>query len=113
MNFGKNLKRICEDRGTTPTALLKRMGVATSKVAMWNSGSLPKAEMLVKLAEELGCSVMDFFMDDEEWESRYDTKEPELDEDEQEIVRIFRMLPRRERHEFMSTVYDFEKRMEK
>lgn len=110
MNFGRNLKRICEDRGTTPTALLKRMGVATSKVAMWNSGSLPKADMLVRLAEELGCSVMDFFMDDEEWESRYDTKEPELDEDETEIIRIFRTLGRRERHEFMNMVYSFEEK---
>ena len=34
-----------------------------------------------------------------------------LDEDEKEIVRIFRMLPRRDRHEFMNAVYEFEKRV--
>ena len=49
-------------------------------------------------------------MDDEEWESRYDTKEPELDEDETEIIRIFRTLGRRERHEFMNMVYSFEEK---
>ena len=64
MNFADNLKRICTERGTSPTALLKSMGVATSKVAMWNSGSLPKQEMLIRLAKELDCSVMDFFADD-------------------------------------------------
>lgn len=64
MNFADNLKRICTERGTSHTALLKSMGVATSKVAMWNSGSLPKQEMLIRLAKELDCSVMDFFADD-------------------------------------------------
>ena len=57
MNFADNLKRICTERGTSPTALLKSMGVATSKVAMWNSGSLPKQEMLIRLAKELDCST--------------------------------------------------------
>ena len=58
MNFADNLKRICTERGTSPTALLKSMGVATSKVAMWNSGSLPKQEMLIRLAKELDCSTI-------------------------------------------------------
>jgi len=110
MSFAQNLKRICNARGTTPTAVLKKMGVATSKVAMWNSGSLPKQEMLVRLAEELNCSVMDFFMTEEEVAEQERTDNI-LDEDEKEIVRIFRMLPRRDRHEFMNAVYEFEKRV--
>lgn len=110
MSFAQNLKRICNDRGTTPTALLKKMGVTTSKVAMWNSGSLPKQEMLVRLAKELNCSVMDFFMTEEEVAEQERTDNI-LDEDEKEIVRIFRMLPRRDRHEFMNAVYEFEKRV--
>lgn len=111
MKFHENLKRICNEKGTTPTALLKRMGVATSKVTMWNNGSLPKEDMLVRLAKELGCSVMDFFADEEDLLP----SEPTgiiLDEDEKELVRIFRILGRRERHEFMSTAYEFEKRAE-
>lgn len=111
MTFAENLKRICTDKGTTPTALLRKMGVATSKVAMWNSGSLPKQEMMVRLAEELGCSVMDFFADDEDIPPSAATG-IELDEDEKELVRIFRTLGRRERHEFMATVYEYEKRAE-
>ena len=111
MTFAENLKRICTDRGTTPTALLRKMGVATSKVAMWNSGSLPKQEMMVRLAKELGCSVMDFFADYEDILSSAYTG-IELDEDEKELVRIFRALGRREKHEFMSTAYDYEKRAE-
>ena len=109
MNFADNLKRICTERGTSPTALLKSMGVATSKVAMWNSGSLPKQEMLIRLAKELDCSVMDFFADDADLAAQNSNKtnadtEPK-NEDESDILRIFRSLSRRAKHEFMSMVY--------
>lgn len=116
MNFADNLKRICTERGTSPTALLKSMGVATSKVAMWNSGSLPKQEMLVRLAKELDCSVMDLFADDADLAAQNINKtnadaEPK-NEDESDILRIFRSLSRRAKHEFMSMVYEFETREE-
>ena len=116
MNFADNLKRICTERGTSPTALLKSMGVATSKVAMWNSGSLPKQEMLIRLAKELECSVMDFFADDADLAAQNINKtnadvEPK-NEDESDILRIFRSLSRRAKHEFMSMAYEFETREE-
>lgn len=116
MNFADNLKRICTERGTSPTALLKSMGVATSKVAMWNSGSLPKQEMLIRLAKELDCSVMDFFADDADLAAQNINNtnadvEPK-NEDESDILRIFRSLSRRAKHEFMSMVYEFETREE-
>lgn len=116
MNFADNLKRICTERGTSPTALLKSMGVATSKVAMWNSGSLPKQEMLIRLAKELDCSVMDFFADDADLAAQNINKtnadvEPK-NEDESDILRIFHSLSRRAKHEFMSMAYEFETREE-
>lgn len=112
MDFATNLKRICTERGTSPTALLKSMGVATSKVAMWNSGSLPKQEMLVRLAKELDCSVMDFFADEETIHTPTPTIAEPHDEDENDILRVYRSLTRRTKHEFMTMVYEFEKRQE-
>ena len=111
MDFATNLKRICTERGTSPTALLKSMGVATSKVAMWNSGSLPKQEMLIRLAKELDCSVMDFFADDDTIQAPLNIAEPK-DEDESDVLRVYRSLSRRMKHEFMTMVYEFEKRQE-
>ena len=64
MSFGDNLKRICTERGTTPSAILKKWGLSTSKVSAWYAGSLPKQDILVRLASELNCSVSDFFSDD-------------------------------------------------
>ncbi len=101
MDFAENFNRICAEKGTSPTALCKKLGVSTSKVAMWNSGSLPKQEMMVRLAQELGCSVMDFFADGVGLSS--------LDADEMDIIRVYRSLDRRGKHEFMTAVYEYEK----
>ena len=115
MQFHENLKRICNAKGTTPTAVLREMGVATSKIAAWNKGNLPKQEMLVRLADYLGCTVMDFFWDEEDEKrlmgNAHTIEEPE-NEDESDILRLYRSLSRRDKHEFMAMVYDFEKRIE-
>ena len=47
---------------------------------------------------------MDFFADDDTDEVR-----PSND-DERDILGIYRNLPRRDKHEFMSTIYNFDKR---
>lgn len=100
MDFAENLNRICKEKGTTPTAICKKLGVSTSKVAAWNKGSLPKADMMVALARELECSVMDFFADGVSMSS--------LDDDEMDIIRVYRSLDRRGKHAFMSTVFEYE-----
>ena len=107
MTFSENLNRICKEKGITVTALLKEMGVSTSKVTMWNSGSLPKQEMLLKLAQALECSVMDFFEDDEALR-RGGGSGMVLSEDEHEIIRLFRGLSNKERHKFMAQAYSYE-----
>lgn len=108
-SFKENFNRICREKGTTPTALCKKLGESTSKVSAWNNGSLPKEPMMLRLAQELGCSVMDFFADDNYIATRI--AEPK-DDDECDILRVYRMLDRRAKHEFMSIVYDFENRAE-
>ncbi len=105
-DFGKNLKRICNEQGTSPTKVVVELGYSNSKVNMWNNGSLPKAEMLVKLAEKLNCSVMDFFKTEDEWETPSEVRT--ANEDEEDILRVYRSLSRRSKHEFMSMVYTFE-----
>jgi len=110
MKFHENLKRIANEKGTSPTAVLKEMGVTTSKLAAWNRGALPKEEMMVRLAGALGCSVMDFF-----WDESDDRSKEEIvgkDDDERDMLEIFRSLDRREKHDFMSMVYEFERRRE-
>ena len=112
MNFATNFKRICEERGTSPTRVVLELGLSSNKVARWNKGGLPKADVLLKLAQKLECSVMDFFEDEAS------TTIPEvpmtefaLDEDEKDIIRLFRMLDRKAKHEFMSKIYWYEEKI--
>ena len=109
MDFATNLKRICEERGTSPTKLCKDLGLSTNKVSLWYKGGIPKGDVMVKLAEKLGCSVMDFFADEEDLSaSKTQNVEFALDEDEKDIIRLFRMLDRKQKHEFMTKAYAYE-----
>lgn len=106
MDFATNLRRICEERCTSPTRLCIELGLSTNKVSLWNKGGLPKPDVLTKLAQKLDCQVMDFFADEEHLISK---TEFALDEDEKDVIRLFRMLDRKQKHEFMSKAYEFEK----
>nr|DAU56329.1 MAG TPA: repressor protein [Caudoviricetes sp.] len=105
MTFAENINRICAEQNTTLTAVCKRLGLSTSKVTTWNNGALPKESVMVQLAQELQCSVMDFFADEEDLPA----VQPK-DADEEDILRVYRGLSRRDKHEFMTAVYEFESR---
>lgn len=70
--FSENLKRICKLNNTNPTNLCKSLGLSTSKVNAWNNGSIPKIEILEKLAYALHCDISNFF------ESKIDEQEIQL-----------------------------------
>ena len=108
MSFAENFKRICDERGTSPTRVCLDLGLSSSKVNLWNKGTIPRGDVMVKLAQKLECSVLDFF--DEEYEA-YNRGEYELDDDEKDIIRLFRTLSRKEKHEFMSKAYTYESTM--
>lgn len=110
MNFAENFKRICDERGTSPTRVCLDLGLSSSKVNLWNKGGIPKGDVMVKLAQKLECSVMDFFADEDEVLNR---TEYELDDDEKDIIRLFRTLSRKEKHEFMSKAYTYEATMKR
>lgn len=105
MDFATNFRRICAERGTSPTRVVLELGLSSNKVNRWNNGAIPKGDVMVKLAEKLDCSVMDFFADEDELISK---TEFALDEDEKDIIRLFRMLDRQQKHVFMSKAYAFE-----
>lgn len=64
--FYENLNYICKQKGITPTALVKELGLSTSKVTAWKNGSVPKSVIMNLLAEKLGISVDKFFVSLEE-----------------------------------------------
>lgn len=108
MSFRENINRICIQRGTNLTAVVKQVKGSSSFTSAINKGSLPKEDEMVEMAKILHCSVLDFFMDEEDLAPQ---NEPQ-NEDEKDILRIYRSLSRRTKHEFMAMVYEFENREE-
>ena len=111
MTFAENINRICAERGTTLTAVIKQIknGQSSYTTAINRRGSIPNQEELLALAKVLQCSVMDFFADDED--VCHKKVSPE-NEDEEDILEVYRSLPRRAKHEFMTMVYNFADRKE-
>ena len=108
MSFRENINRICIQRGTNLTAVVKQVKGSSSFTSASNKGSLPKEDEMVEMAKILHCSVLDFFMDEEDLAPQ---NEPQ-NEDEKDILRVYRSLSRRTKHEFMAMVYEFENREE-
>ena len=115
MDFATNFKRICEEKRTSPTRVCLELGLSSSKVNLWNKGGLPKADVLSKLADKLECSVMDFFATEEDLLKKTAVSvadvEFALDDDEKDIIRLFRTLDRKQKHEFMAKAYVYEAKM--
>ena len=91
MTFKENLNRICRERGTKLTPVLKDLGYSTSKATAINNGQIPKEDTLLELAKYLHCSVMDFFADEEDFAK--ENLAPQVfpqNEDEQDILNIYR-----------------------
>lgn len=55
--FYENLKKLCDERGTTPTAVAKAIGISTSMTANWKKGGMPRGDTLQKLADYFGVST--------------------------------------------------------
>lgn len=47
----------CNKKGTSPNAVCKEIGLSNATATGWKNGTLPKADVLVKIAKHLGVSV--------------------------------------------------------
>lgn len=104
--FKDNLNRICKERGTKLTPVMIALGYSSSKATAINKGQIPKEDVLEKLSTYLDCTVADFFTAENQEQT------PTLTEDETDIIEVFRSLSRRQKHEFMVSVYEFKAKTE-
>lgn len=117
MTTYEKIKELCEKEGFAISSLCSKipnLSVNKASISGWKNGSKPRPDKLKAIADYFGVSV-DYFSDD------YDDSAPTctnshqtvpMDEDEADILRIYRKLSRKSKHEFMAAVYDFEKREE-
>lgn len=54
--FYDNYVKLCAEHGEKPTPVAQKLGCTSSNVAMWKKGSVPRAEVLSKIAEYFGVT---------------------------------------------------------
>ena len=108
--FFEYFKAICTKNGTTPTAVVKELGLSTGKVTAWKNGSIPKAETLRLLADHLHVPVYTFF-GGSDMSSYYLIKDffPDgelTDAEEIELIEIYRKLKISGRRQLTGKAYE-------
>ena len=58
--FYEKFVRMCVQRGVSPTAVAKAIGVNPSTVSDWSRGAKPRAHTLIRLADYFGVDVTEF-----------------------------------------------------
>ena len=48
---------ICKEKGTSPNAVCKAIGLSNATATGWKNGTMPKADVLVKIADYLEISI--------------------------------------------------------
>ena len=97
--YYERLVEICRQHGTTPSALLKKIGLSTSKVTAWKNGASPKTDVLEKLAQALNVPVSAFF----------DSTAPiqqQLQPDELELLEVYQKLAKSGKRQLMGRAYE-------
>lgn len=95
--YYERLVEICRQHGTTPSALLKKIGLSTSKVTAWKNGSIPKADTLKRISDELGVPISAFF------DEKYSIA---LEDDENEMLEVYRKLSQSGKRQLMGRAYE-------
>ncbi len=83
----EQFNNLCKEKSTTPTAFVQdELKLSSSKVTAWKNGSIPKIEILQKIAEYFNVTV-GYLFDGKEKSSSSD-----LSEEEQEFLQKFKNL---------------------
>ena len=84
MDFWNNFYNLCYKKRTKPNIVAKDLNISSATVTGWKKGSPPNSERLVSIADYFGVST-DYLL------GRSGT-DPELPEDEKELIQNYRKL---------------------
>lgn len=55
--FYDNVCKICNDRGISPTVILRELGLSTGNISKWKQGSVPNINIALAVAQKLSVSL--------------------------------------------------------
>lgn len=124
--FYENVKDLCALNRTNITQLAKDLGLSTSMPTKWKNGSIPKSDTLKKIADHFGVSTDALLSQSAQSNTignvsgsavlqgnsgrnfNVTNSHASLSEDEEEVLRLFRSLPMRQRVQWLQSGYDLE-----
>lgn len=139
--FFDNFEHICKAQHRSVRSVCMDIGLGGSTPASWKKNkTIPRQDVLDRLAEELSCRVSDFFKEDDEVRELIDMREElresaarvanlsrlagleegqealldeamSIDDNVRDIISIYEMCTNRQRNMLMRTVYDFEQQV--
>ena len=85
--FYDQLNKLCKEHNTTPTAFItEELGLSSSKITAWKSGSIPKYGILHKISDYFKVPVSYLFLEEN------DTEKACYEEREMELISLFKQL---------------------
>ena len=55
--FYDDVYRVCAEKGTKPTVMLRELGLSTGNISKWKNGTSPTVEVATRIAHHLGVSL--------------------------------------------------------
>ncbi|MGN0608368.1 MAG: helix-turn-helix domain-containing protein [Oscillospiraceae bacterium] len=77
MNYAV-LDKLCQEHGTTPTALALKLGLSKGNTTSWKKGGNPSVEVLLQISDELNCTT-DYLLKGKEKSSKSNLSDLELE----------------------------------
>ena len=79
------MRDVCRRHGESISSVLRKTGHSTGSTGRWKSGSFPTADVLMDIAECLGCSLDELC---------YGYRSPErLSKAESDLLNVFSLIP--------------------
>ena len=109
MEFYKRLDSLCKATGTSVTALLKSLNISTSKGTAGKNGSIPRADVLQKLAPALHTTPAYLLGEtDDPSEGKKNNPATAQDARQRDIVVLTRMASQLPEEDYNRLVKNFE-----
>lgn len=92
--FYDNLKKVCQQQGTTISKAVVECGGKTGSIDGWKKGSIPNSKIVMALSSYLNVST-DYLLFGEEQTLRatmIEVPKPQLTESEEDMLKVFRKL---------------------
>lgn len=92
--FYERLDCICKKKGTTVTGVAKELKISTSNVTNWKSGTIPKGEVVIRLAEllDVSCDYLLLGKESTPKATAIEMPKQQLTESEEDMLKVFRKL---------------------